>query len=62
MGASWILFVAGTGLMNWANQTVNSGVCAVLAATTPLWLGLLAMFWPRGERLTWRGWLGLTGA
>jgi drug/metabolite transporter (DMT)-like permease len=59
VGISWLLFVAGNGLMNAANQTVSSGVCAVLAATTPLWLGLFGMLWPRGERLTPRGWLGL---
>ncbi len=56
---SLFLFVIGAGLMNVANQTVNSGVCAVLAATTPLWLGLLAMFWPNDDRLTPRGWFGL---
>lgn len=54
-----LLFVAGSGLMNAANQTVPSGICAVLTATTPLWLGLFAMFWPHDERLTPRGWLGL---
>jgi drug/metabolite transporter (DMT)-like permease len=38
---------------------VPSGVAAVLVATTPLWVGLLAMLWPGGERLGGRGWLGL---
>jgi drug/metabolite transporter (DMT)-like permease len=32
---------------------------AVLAATTPLWIGLLALAWPGAERLSARGWLGL---
>jgi drug/metabolite transporter (DMT)-like permease len=59
VGVSLVLFVAGSGLMFAANETINSGVCAVLAATTPLWLGLFAMFWPGCERLTARGWLGL---
>lgn len=59
MGVSALLFVAGSGLLMVANETVPSGVCAVLAATTPLWLGLFAMLWPGGERLNWRGWLGL---
>ncbi|MCI0378353.1 MAG: EamA family transporter [Gemmataceae bacterium] len=58
-GVCWLLFVGGNGLMNTAGQTVESGLCAVLAATTPLWLGLLAMLWPNGERLNLRGWLGL---
>jgi drug/metabolite transporter (DMT)-like permease len=57
--ASGLLFLIGAGLMNMALETVNSGVCAVLAATTPLWLGLFAMLSPKGERLTPRGWLGL---
>src|SRR5262245_50405875 len=59
-GVSWLLFVGGNGLMTAANRTVDSGVSAVLAATTPLWLGMFAMFWPKGDRLTARGWLGLT--
>ncbi|MCI0640156.1 MAG: EamA family transporter [Gemmataceae bacterium] len=58
-GVCWLLFVGGNGLMNTAGQTVESGLCAVLAATTPLWLGVLAMLWPKGERLNARGWLGL---
>jgi drug/metabolite transporter (DMT)-like permease len=42
-----------------AQRTVPSGVAAVLVATTPLWVGLLGMLWPGGERLSGRGWLGL---
>jgi drug/metabolite transporter (DMT)-like permease len=59
LSSGGLLFVTGAGLMNAASQTINSSLCAVLAATTPLWLGLLAMLWPHGERLTPRGWLGL---
>jgi drug/metabolite transporter (DMT)-like permease len=59
MGVSALLFVAGSGLLMAANETVPSGVCAVLAATTPLWLGLFDMLWPGGDRLNVRGWLGL---
>lgn len=54
-----LLFVGGNGLMNLAETTVPSNVAAVLAATTPLWIGILAMIWPSGERLSVRGWLGL---
>jgi drug/metabolite transporter (DMT)-like permease len=54
-----LLFVGGNGLINKAGQTLDSGLCAVLAATTPLWIGLFEMFWPAGERLSRRGWLGL---
>jgi drug/metabolite transporter (DMT)-like permease len=54
-----LLFVGGNGLINVAGQTLDSGLCAVLAATTPLWIGLFEMLWPAGERLSGRGWLGL---
>ncbi len=57
--SSLCLFLCGNGLMNAAERTVDSGVAAVLAATTPLWIGLMALCWPGGERLTLRGWLGL---
>ena len=59
LAASLMLFIIGAGLMNMASETVTSGECAVLAATTPLWLGLFAMLWPNSERLTLRGWFGL---
>jgi drug/metabolite transporter (DMT)-like permease len=59
LGISGLLFVTGAGFLNMASQTVASGVCAVLAATTPLWLGLFAMLWRNGDRLTRRGWMGL---
>ena len=54
-----ILFVGGNGMITFAETTVPSGVAAVLAATTPLWIGLFGMLWPGGERLSRRGWLGL---
>lgn len=54
-----LLFVGGNGLINFAERTVESGVTSVLVATTPLWLALMEMFWPRGERLRPLGWLGV---
>ncbi len=54
-----VLFVGGNGLITTAERTVPSGVAAVLAATTPLWMGLMEACRPRGERLRGRGWLGL---
>ncbi len=54
-----ILFVGGNGLINLAETTVPSGAAAVLAATTPLWIALTELLWPRGERLGRRGWCGL---
>jgi drug/metabolite transporter (DMT)-like permease len=57
---SGLLFcVGGNGLVNVAEKTVPSGVAAVLAATTPLWMALIDCAWPGGERLRAGGWLGL---
>jgi drug/metabolite transporter (DMT)-like permease len=62
---SWIvlsgllLFVGGNGLINVAQKTVESGRASILVATTPLWLALLEMLYPWGERLLPRGWIGL---
>ena len=57
---SWCLFLAANLLVTIAQQKVDSGVTAILIATTPLWMGLFGMCWPSGERLSWLGWSGLT--
>ena len=54
-----LMFVGGNGMLTFAEKTVPSGIAAVLAATIPLWMALLEAVFPRGDRLTWRGWLGL---
>lgn len=59
LGVSLLLFVLGNWLIAVAQTRVESGMAAVLAATTPLWIGLFALAWPSGERLSVRGWLGL---
>jgi drug/metabolite transporter (DMT)-like permease len=56
---SVLLFVGGNGLITAGERTVESGITSVLTSTTPLWLALLELLWPRGERLRLRGWLGL---
>lgn len=56
---SMLLFVGGNGLITWAEKTVPSGIASVLVATTPLFVGLIELFWPHGERLNLMGWLGL---
>ena len=62
-GAEWLvgalLFVGGNGLVTVGMKTVPSGVASVLTATTPLWMVLLEVASPRGERLALRGWIGL---
>src|SRR5580765_3977837 len=54
-----LLFVGGNGLINAASGMLDSGVNAVLAATTPLWIALFEFMWPGGDRLSLQGWLGL---
>jgi drug/metabolite transporter (DMT)-like permease len=54
-----LMFVGGNGLITVGEKFVASGVASILVATTPLWMALLEMLWPWGERLSARGWLGL---
>lgn len=53
------LFLMGNLFINLGQREVESGVAAILIATTPLWIGFFGMFWPQGERLSRLGWLGL---
>jgi drug/metabolite transporter (DMT)-like permease len=53
------LFVGGNGLVTVAQRSIESGLAALLIATTPLWMALLESLWPGGERLHAAGWLGL---
>jgi drug/metabolite transporter (DMT)-like permease len=57
--AGLCLFVGGNGLVTFAETTVPSGMTSVLVATTPLWIAVAEALWPRGERLTARGWAGV---
>jgi drug/metabolite transporter (DMT)-like permease len=52
------LFLGGHGSLTWAQQTVPSGVAALLVGSIPLWMALLdrAVF---GRRLASSGYLGL---
>jgi drug/metabolite transporter (DMT)-like permease len=58
-GIGQLLFVGGNMLITAGEQYVASSAAAVLAATCPLWMALLELLWPWGERLTLRGWVGL---
>lgn len=51
-----LLFVGGNGFVAIAERSVSSGVAAVVCATMPLWLALMARF--AGERTTGREVLG----
>ena len=36
-----LFFLIGHGTLHWAEQTVPSGVAALLVATEPLWIAIL---------------------
>jgi drug/metabolite transporter (DMT)-like permease len=57
--AGLLIFVGGNGLITFALGDVPSSLAAVLVAATPLWMAICEWFWPRGERLSAIGWLGL---
>lgn len=50
-------FVGGNGFIAIAEQTISSGGAAVVAATMPLWVGVLGRF--TGEVVTVREWITL---
>jgi drug/metabolite transporter (DMT)-like permease len=53
-----LLLSVGNGGVSWAEQTVPSGVAALVIATIPLWVVVLdRVFF--GARLTWRAVLGI---
>lgn len=52
-------FIGAYGLVYWAEQYIPSGLAAVLFATFPLWVALLAHFFLPGERLTPAGAVGV---
>jgi drug/metabolite transporter (DMT)-like permease len=54
-----LLLGFGNGAVVWAEQTVPSGLTAVLVATSPFWMVGIDALMPDGERLTLRRVLGL---
>jgi drug/metabolite transporter (DMT)-like permease len=54
-----LLLGFGNGGIVWAEQTVPSGLTAVLAATSPFWMVGIDAFMPDGDRLTIRRVAGL---
>lgn len=48
--AGTLMLVGGNGAVTWAEQRIDSGVAALLVASVPLWMALLARVW-QGERL-----------
>jgi drug/metabolite transporter (DMT)-like permease len=55
-----LLFMGfGNGAVVWAEQTVPSGLTAVLVATAPFWIVGIEALMPNGDPLTMRGVAGL---
>lgn len=54
-----VLFGGNYGLVYWGEQYIQSGTTAVLFATMPLFVALLAHRFLPGDRLTWRKLLGI---
>jgi drug/metabolite transporter (DMT)-like permease len=54
-----LLLMGGNGAVVWSEQRVPSGIVALLVATVPLWMVLLAWGWKGAARPTWRIWTGI---
>ena len=54
-----LLFLGGHGSLAWAEQRVTSGIAALLVATCPMWIVLLARVAGIERHLSARAWLGL---
>jgi drug/metabolite transporter (DMT)-like permease len=54
-----LLLVGGNGLVTWGQQTVPSGVAALIIGTTPIWMLLLGWVMGHGSRPTVRTSLGM---
>ncbi|HEY9529596.1 MAG TPA: EamA family transporter [Anaerolineales bacterium] len=53
------LLLGGNGLVAWAEQSVPSGIAALMISTSPFWLVLFESMRAGGSKPTWRGILGL---
>jgi drug/metabolite transporter (DMT)-like permease len=49
-----LLLAGGNGAVVWSEQRVPSGAVALLVATVPLWMVVLAWLWKGGPRPDWR--------
>jgi drug/metabolite transporter (DMT)-like permease len=52
-----MLLLLGNGMVNYAEQTVSSGLAAVAVASAPLWMGVFAAL--RGQHPSRTEWVGL---
>jgi drug/metabolite transporter (DMT)-like permease len=54
----FLMMVLGNGGVVWAEQTVPSGLAAVIVASAPFWMAGVEASRADGERLTWRRAIG----
>ncbi|SFL71018.1 EamA family transporter [Pelosinus propionicus] len=54
-----LMLLGGNSLVVWAEQTVSSGIAALIVATVPLWMTILAWIWQGNARPTIYVLLGL---
>src|SRR5215468_3580236 len=53
-----LLLVGGNTVLAWAEESINSGLAAMIVAVVPIWIALIeALF--GGDRLNRLGWMGL---
>ncbi len=52
-----LLLALGNGMVNFAEQTVSSGLAAVAVASAPIWMGVFSMM--RGDKPTRAEWVGI---
>lgn len=57
--SSTLLFVGGNGLLTCSMQYLESGLAAIIIAVSPIWMAVMEMAVPHGDRLTRTGWVGL---
>ena len=53
------LLLGGSGLVAWAEQSVPSGIAALMISTSPFWLVLFESLRAGGAKPTWRSIIGL---
>lgn len=54
-----LLLIGGNGLVSWAEQTIPSGVAALIVGSVPLFLVILEAFRKNGVKPTWQTLVGL---
>jgi drug/metabolite transporter (DMT)-like permease len=59
LGAGFLLFLGGHGILAWAEQKVPSGLAALLSATLPLWTVMLARVDGTERKFGLKAWAGI---